>query len=151
MKRANLIFFFALAIVSFGFISNYFTDVPESPDGIHFFKGSWKEAVAKAKADNKLIFLDVYATWCGPCRMLKKKTFPDKAAGQYFNDHYVNVSIDGETEEGNALVQKYALRAYPSLVILNADEKPVAIEFGYHSADWLLNFGKSNLEKQNSK
>jgi len=151
MKTAPAILAVAVVIVSFGFLTGQFYDVPDTPGGIQFFKGTWKEAVAKANAEHKPIFLDVYATWCGPCRQLKRKTFPDQAAGTYFNEHYVNVSIDGETEEGKQLLEQYTLHAYPSLLIIRADQKQVALEVGFHSADWLLDFGKSNFEKALAK
>ncbi|MEO8861358.1 MAG: thioredoxin family protein, partial [Ginsengibacter sp.] len=42
---------------------------PEPKEGLNFFEGTWKEAVQKARDENKPIFLDIYATWCGPCKM----------------------------------------------------------------------------------
>ena len=40
--------------------------------GIEFFHGTWKEALAKAKAEDKILFVDSYAQWCGPCKRMAK-------------------------------------------------------------------------------
>lgn len=60
----------------------------DSDKGIQFYRGSWEEALALAKSENKLIFLDVYATWCGPCKKLKKYVFSSEKAGNYFNSKF---------------------------------------------------------------
>jgi len=125
--------------------ANY--EVPDNKEGIHFFEGSWSEAVKKSKEENKPIFLDVYATWCGPCKMLKRNTFSDKEVGEYFNTHFINVSLDGEEEEGRKLMEKYNLRAYPSLLVIDQHETAQVTEAGYKSPDKLIDFGKRGLEK----
>jgi thioredoxin 1 len=66
-----LLFMASIALAA----ANY--KVPANKEGIHFFEGSWSEAVKKSKAENKPIFLDVYATLCGPCKLLKRITFSD--------------------------------------------------------------------------
>ena len=63
-------------------------------EGIKFVESNWALAKAEAKKQNKLIFLDAYTTWCGPCKMLKRNTFPDKAAGEFFNKNFINVALD---------------------------------------------------------
>ena len=75
----------------------------DSTEGIHFQKSNWQQALDLAKKENKLVFLDIYATWCGPCKQLKKYTFSDKAAGDFFNANFVNMALDGEQEEGATL------------------------------------------------
>lgn len=47
----------------------------DKAEGIQFHRGGWKDALQAAKKENRLIFLDIYATWCGPCKKLKKKYF----------------------------------------------------------------------------
>ena len=59
-------------------------------DGIKFEHDSWEAVVSKAKAENKLIFLDAYTSWCGPCKMLQKNVFPDQALGSYFNQNFLS-------------------------------------------------------------
>lgn len=44
--------------------------------GIDFFQGSWEEAIELAKANDKVIFVDAYTTWCGPCKKCQNTFLP---------------------------------------------------------------------------
>jgi thioredoxin 1 len=91
--------------------------------GIQFFKGTFKEALAKAKKENKMVMMDCYTTWCGPCRDLKKKVFVDKALGDYMNAKYVCIAMDYENGEGPAVAQMYPVDGYPTLYFLDSSGK----------------------------
>lgn len=106
--------------------------------GITFFEGTFNEALAQAEKDKKLVFLDIYAVWCGPCKRLKATTFKDPAVGEYFNKRFVNIAIDGEKGEGPALAQKLKLTAYPTLYVLDAKGNLVRKIVGYRTAEQLL-------------
>jgi thiol:disulfide interchange protein len=110
--------------------------------GINFFKGTYTEALAKAKLENKPVFLDVYASWCGPCKKLKKTTFKDEAVGEYFNKNFICIAIDGETEEGNAILHKYNVRSYPTLIIADYEGNMRTKTTGFVKPQILINFGK---------
>jgi thiol:disulfide interchange protein len=114
----------------------------DTTDGIQFFKGTFKEALEKAQAEDKPIFLDIYATWCGPCKMLKKKTFSTKEVGDYYNANFINIAVDGETAEGRELVQKYNIQGYPTLLILDKRGKQLTNQVGFVEPHILVNFGK---------
>ena len=88
--------------------------------GIQFETGSWKEVLQKAKQENKLVFVDLYTTWCGPCKKMAAETFPQQTVGDYFNKNFVNYKIDAEKGEGPGLAGKYEVSAYPTLVFVNA-------------------------------
>ncbi|WP_316748142.1 thioredoxin family protein [Pedobacter gandavensis] len=91
--------------------------------GIEFEHGSWAEAVKKAKASNKLIFVDVYTSWCGPCKVMAAQVFTRPEVGAKFNQGFVNVKIDAEKGEGIALAKKYEVKSYPTYLFINpADE-----------------------------
>lgn len=120
----------------------------KSEGGIKFIEQDWKAAVQEAKANNKLIFLDIYATWCGPCKMLKKNTFTDKAVGEFFNKNFVNLSVDGEAGVGPQLAQLYQIQAYPTLIVVDATGKPVLYTVGYIDAKTLMDFGQTALKKR---
>ena len=117
----------------------------DNKDGIQFYKGTWNEALELAKKENKLIFLDIYATWCGPCKKLKKNTFSDEKVGQFYNSNFINVSFDGEQVEGLTLVNRYHLTAYPSLLFIDENGKVVTQSGGYQNPDELVALGKSTL------
>jgi thioredoxin 1 len=119
----------------------------EAETGIRFIEENWSKAVAEAKKQKKLIFIDAYTSWCGPCRMLKQKTFTDKAAGEYFNKHFINITLDMEKGDGITFAQKYQVAAYPTLFIMDADEKSVSTSEGYINPTQLIEFGKYVINK----
>lgn len=92
---------------------------------------SFTEAKAAAQTENKLIFIDFYTSWCGPCKLLAKEVFPTKEAGDYLNSNYVCLKIDAEKEEGPALARQYGVEAYPTLVVAKADGEMIGSFAGY--------------------
>lgn len=94
--------------------------------GIKFEEGTWAEAVAKAKTENKPIFVDLYATWCGPCKVMAKNVFTDKNVGDKFNASFVNYKIDAEKGEGLTLAKKYKITGYPTFIFVDpSNEKEI--------------------------
>jgi thioredoxin-like negative regulator of GroEL len=87
-------------------------------------KGDFAAALARAKKEKKYVFIDFYATWCGPCKMMDRQTYSDstvaKAAARY-----VNRKVDAEKGEGIALSKRFGITAYPTMVIVNASGKEV--------------------------
>ena len=115
--------------------------------GIQFVEANWANAIAEAKKQKKMIFIDAYTSWCGPCRMLKQNTFTDKAAGDYFNKHFINIALDMEKGDGIAFAQKYQIAAYPTLLIMDAEQKSVSMSEGYINPAQLIEFGKYVINK----
>lgn len=110
--------------------------------GIEFEHGTFAEAIAKAKKENKMVFMDCYTTWCGPCKMLSKNIFPQKEVGDYFNEHFVSVKMDMEKGEGIELKNKYEIRAYPTLLFIDVTEKVVHTKVGGGDAEGLIEAAK---------
>lgn len=110
--------------------------------GIEFFTEGYDKALEKAKQENKLVFVDFYATWCGPCKQLAQEVFPLKEIGDYFNAHFISIQIDAEQVENQALVKRCKVNAYPTLAILDANGKIVSITTGALDENALLKFAK---------
>ncbi len=102
--------------------------------GVHFEHNlSWTAIQAKAKAENKYIFMDCFTTWCGPCRFMSAMIFPQKESGDYMNDKFISVKVQLDTTAGDAgnikawyadghdIAVKYGVRAYPTYLIFAPD------------------------------
>ena len=91
----------------------------EQEPGIRFTHQSWAEIVAKAKAENKLIFIDFYTQWCGPCLNMAQTVFTLPDVGAFYNEHFVCAKIDAEHGEGVELARKYGVRSYPTYAFVD--------------------------------
>ena len=118
-------------------------------DGINFFKGTWESALEKAESEGKLIFLDAYASWCGPCKRMAATTFKNKEVGEFFNKYFINFKMDMEKhKDGRRLSQKYRLTAYPTLYFIDASESIFHKSVGSLNNSQAISFGKEALAKQ---
>ncbi len=101
---------------------------------------SWKKIVKKAKEENKLIFVDCYADWCGPCKKLAKEVFTQEKVGTLFNEKFINVSFNVEKDEdGRTLAQSWKVTVLPTLFFIDPEtEQPVHKMVGSGDAEWLI-------------
>ena len=93
----------------------------QDTSGTDFRNLAYADALAAAKAEGKLLFVDCYTSWCGPCRQMAEKVFPQKEAGDYFNPRFVCVKYDMEKGEGEELAKQWEVRAFPTFLIIRPD------------------------------
>lgn len=96
--------------------------VSEDPNqGMEFFHGSFEDALSIAGEQEKLVFVDVYTIWCGPCVVMQETVFPLPEVGEFFNERFVNYKLDAENEEQNGpeLAVRYDIGVYPTYLILD--------------------------------
>ena len=115
--------------------------------GIEFFHGTFEEAKAEAKKENKIIFVDAYTTWCGPCKRMAAQVFPDDAVGDYYNANFVALKLDMEKSEGISFRQTYPVSAYPTLLYIDYDGTLVQKVKGAQTVENFISLGKSALSK----
>lgn len=113
---------------------------PESK--IHFFDGTFEKALVKAKKENKLVFLDAYANWCGPCRKMDRVVYSDQRVGDVFNAKYVSFKLNVDNKKDSKIAQRYGVTVLPTLMILDADGNVLKQITGYHSPDEFLQFAE---------
>ena len=89
--------------------------------GIKFEEGTLQDMLAKAKAEDKLIFIDVYTQWCGPCKQVAAEVFPNKLLGTYYNENFINYKLDAESPEGKEFVKKHPIDGVPSFFYINGE------------------------------
>lgn len=90
-------------------------------------------AFARAKKEGKKVFIDFYTTWCGPCKNMDKRVFPVMNRYPEWNK-LVHLKIDAENPKMVALVKKYKVDAYPTMIIASADRKQISKMVGAMSA-----------------
>lgn len=106
--------------------------------------------MAEAKVKNKLIFIDAYTSWCGPCKWAAKYLFTNKDVATYYNENFINVSMNMEKGEGIALAKKFQINSYPTFLIINDKQEIVARTEGVDQTKKFfaefIKFGKTALE-----
>ena len=117
--------------------------------GIQFFHGSFAEAQAKAKKENKLIFMDAYTSWCAPCRYMAANVFTDQSVGEYYNSHFVNLKVDMEKGEGPELARRYSVMAYPTLLFLDGNGEVKSRTMGGKPAADFIALGQKAIKGGN--
>jgi thiol-disulfide isomerase/thioredoxin len=115
--------------------------------GIEFFQGSWKDALAKAKSEDKLLFVDAFAKWCGPCKAMAKNVFTQQKVGDFYNANFINLKLDMEETDGVTFGHKYPVAAYPTLFFLDGDGKVIKKVTGGQQPDGLIMQGEDALKK----
>lgn len=138
MKIKNIILI-ALLAFSFSFTSN-------AQEGIEFENGSWAEIMQKGKDENKLVFVDFYTQWCGPCFAMAEEVFVLPTVYSFYNSNFVNAKIDAEDGEGIDLAKKYGVKSYPTFVFIDANTGDVVHRSSSRQeAETFIYTGKSAL------
>jgi thiol-disulfide isomerase/thioredoxin len=119
---------------------------PAGGAGIEFKKMSFAKAMKEAQKTGKLIFIDAYTDWCGPCKRMAATSFKDKSVGELYNKNFINLKIEMEkSEDGPEIARKYGVRAYPTLIIVDGSGRMVKQTIGMKSKDQLIAFAKSAM------
>ncbi len=129
----------------------FITILTFAQDEIQFQDIPFKDLIAKAKKENKLVFIDAYASWCGPCKMMEKNIFTKKSVGDFYNKNFVNARIDMEKGEGREVAQKFGVRSYPTYLFLNGDGELVSQNYGYMEESIFLTMAQDINSPNNKK
>lgn len=129
--------FILLAVVTAGMAQTRFRDL------------TYEEALKTARTENKLVFIDFYTSWCGPCKMMMRDIFPQHKVGDYLNDRFVCIKLDAE-KEGKELAKKYKVTAYPTFVGVDVAGKEVMRRVGMAQADDFIHMIEQQINPEKS-
>ena len=120
-------------------------------DCIQFSKGeNFETVLALAKSEGKLVFVDFYADWCTPCKMMDQEVFTDKSIGDYFNKKFVNIKVDSEKGNGPDLAAIFEVTALPTLLFLDEIGRVVKRREGAAFHTELMNMAENALSQKES-
>lgn len=105
------------------------------------------DVVEIAEKENKLIFVDVYADWCTPCKLMDEDVFTDEKIADFMKANFINYKVDGESHNGPNLGVMYGVAGYPTLLILDQKGRVLERNDGalYHSG--LRGMAKEAIKK----
>lgn len=101
-----------------------------SSDSLPFVSLSFEEALAKARVEKKLVFVDLAADWCSWCTRMDEDVFPDARVRAALLD-FVPVRVDTDKGGGRAVANRYRVRGLPAYLVLNGDGELVGRFDGY--------------------
>ncbi|MBO9571393.1 MAG: DUF255 domain-containing protein [Chitinophagaceae bacterium] len=126
--------------------------------GIQWTTGiNWQQVKDKAKKENKYIFLDVYATWCVPCKEMDKRVYVKDSVGAFFNDKFISVKVqtdqtvndDDEIKkwynDAKFVQQENRIRSFPTFLFFSPQGTLVHKSSGLRSVRSFLNVAKKAL------
>jgi thiol:disulfide interchange protein len=117
---------------------------------VKFEKLTLKEAVAKAKKENKIVMVDFYTDWCSWCKVLDQKVYSDEAFGNYAGSNIICIKLDAE-REGIADAQAFGVRGYPTIAFIGGDGKEIDRIVGYKPLPQFVEAVKAIKEKSTAK
>lgn len=108
---------------------------------------TWDQIKQKAKAENKYIFVDVYATWCHPCKQMDNLVYPAKSVGDFMNSRFIAIKIQMDTTKNDLpnikdwystateFKKLYGVSAYPTYLFFSPHGKLVHRGSGFEMPD----------------
>ncbi|MEZ5069657.1 MAG: thioredoxin family protein [Bacteroidales bacterium] len=105
-----------------------------------------QEAEHLAAEEGKMMFVDVYATWCAPCKQMDREVYPDPDLSSYMNAHFVSVRLDGESDFGRKYAGDLNLQGYPSMFVFGPTGELIRTLIGYSDAVELTGILKTARE-----
>lgn len=89
--------------------------------GIKFETKSWNEILQLAKTENKPIFVDIYASWCGPCKIMRTEIFTKDSVAKAYNSNFICCEINVDSIDGVIIKNKYDIRFFPTFLFVRGD------------------------------
>lgn len=92
----------------------------------------------QAGDSNKLVFVDLYAVWCGPCKYMDENVFKLPSIVNKFSKNFVNYKVDVESFDGVNVSLNYSVNSFPTYLFLNKEGKVIHRLEGVFTEEGLL-------------
>src|SRR5262249_39940174 len=133
MKRALVLALVLIVVPGLAEEKKDKSDSKEPAKLTAFQKLNYEKALEKAKSDKKIVMIDFYADWCGPCKALDKETFSTEKVAKFLKDKTIAIKVN--TDDNMKLAREYKIEAIPCMVFINSEGKEIGRLEGFRAAD----------------
>ena len=133
----------------------------DSSKGIFFqHQLTWKQIRKKAREENKYIFLDCYASWCGPCKEMEKVIYPLDSVGKFINKYFISAKVQMDSaksddavtrswySDAHQIMNEYRIWEYPTFIFLSPNGEIVHRGIGYQEPADFISLAAKALDPQ---
>lgn len=115
----------------------------QNPGRVNFLEGvPFADVLKKATAAGKPLFVDMYAVWCGPCKLMDQTVFADPTVADWMRKNAIPVRYDAEKGEGLRLSRRFAVSSFPTFLILDEKGNEIDRLLGAHDSGRFLELVK---------
>ena len=124
---------------------------PAVANGVEFHDLTYEEAAARAEADEKIVFIDFFTTWCLPCKEMDRTTFQDPEVAVWLAEHAIALKVDAEENETNeALAERFGVKSFPNYVYLTPEGELLDRVTGKKDSEEFLELSASVIAGDNA-
>lgn len=102
-------------------------ETPVYSNSVNFVKSDrLSKILEKASRTDQIVFMDIYTTWCAPCKLMDEYVFTDPDTKKFMDENFINYKVDAEKGNGQTVATMYGASTYPTLVFLDKDGRVLA-------------------------
>lgn len=109
----------------------------QNATGVKYYKGTFDDFLREARRDHKPILIEFWAGWCAPCKKMDTETYQDAQLSTYVNHNYLTYRMDIESIDGLAIVEKYGIEVFPTLLVADYKGNEISQLKGFYSPKYL--------------
>lgn len=122
---------------------------PISQKGVDFVKSKTLTSVLEdAQSSGKIVFLDMYTTWCAPCKIMDEEVYTDTSVEELLDTKMISYKVDAEKGNGPDLTVIYNVQVFPTLIFLDDKGREIVRNDGALSTTGFLELAQRALDQQ---
>ncbi len=118
-------------------------------NGIFTSSQTLTSILEEAQEEGKIVFVDMYTTWCAPCKVMDEEVYTHQSVHDLFKDKVISYKVDAEKANGPDLALIYNVQVYPTLLFLDDKGREIVRSDGALSTTGFLDLARLALDQQN--